>query len=312
MKPNIVIFCGLPAAGKTTAVKEYVDSGYYRINRDLTGGTLDGQTVLVKKAFAEGKKRIVIDNTYITTESRKSIVSTAKELKVPIDCVWLKTSFEDAQLNACLRMVEKTGKILSPEDFKTNKDPNLFPPIALYAARKNFQSPEISEGFSNIIEKEFVRNWASDYVNEADIFDFDDTIRKSKGPNAWPEKPEHVEILPGRILKLKHLKKKGKLLLGASNQSAVAKGLPEKDCIACFEQTFKLLGVKFEYLYCPHKVPPVSCFCRKPAPAMMAYFIVKYKLDPSKCVYVGDSTTDETFANRCGCKFKTPEDYFGA
>jgi HAD superfamily hydrolase (TIGR01662 family) len=322
MSAEIVIIMGYNAAGKTTLVKEFVDQGYYRINRDLCGGTLDGQAKLAEEYYLGGAHRIVLDNTYITIESRESIIAVAKKHKVPIRCVWLSTSFEEAQLNACLRMIERTGKILSPEELKKSKDPNLFPPIALYGSRnkmegedkslkhKGKQHPTVNEGFSSVEIRQFVRVWPKDYINKAIIFDFDDTLRVSRGPNPWPEKPEHVEIMPGRIERLKELKKDGYLLFGASNQSAIAKGLPEADCIACFERTFELLGMKFEYAYCPHKVPPVSCYCRKPAVAMGAYFITKYKLDPSKCVFVGDSTSDATFAKRCGFKYQHPDQFF--
>lgn len=324
MDGEIVIVMGYNAAGKSTLVKEYTDKGYFRINRDTTGGTLDGQAVLAEAEFKKGNKRIVLDNTYITIESRESIIAAAKKLGVPIRCVWLKTSFEDAQLNACLRMVERTGKLLTPEEMKKSKDPNLFPPIALYGARNKFegkdktlkhsgkQTPTVKEGFSKVEEVAFVRKWPKDYTNEAIIFDYDDTLRTSTGPNPWPEKPEHVKILPGRVEKLKELVKQKKLLLGASNQSAIAKGLPEADCVACFEQTNKLLGVDIEVKYCPHRVPPVSCYCRKPAPGMLAYFVVKHKLDPAKCVFVGDSTSDKTCAERCGMKFMYPQEYFGS
>lgn len=322
MEKEIAIVMGYLAAGKSSLVKELVDQGYHRINRDTTGGSLDGQADLAKKAFQSGHKKIVLDNTYLTIESRESIISAAKELGVPIRCIWLKTSFEDAQFNACLRMVELTGKIMSPEELKKSKNPNLFPPIALYGARKKFegedkslkhkgkQFPTVKEGFSKVEEREFVRKWPAEYKNKALILDFDDTLRRCIGPKNWPEKPEHVEILPGRTEVLKSWKKKGYLLLGASNQSAIAKGLPEADCVLCFEKTLALLGVKIEYLYCPHKVPPVSCYCRKPAPGMLAYHIVKHKLLPSECIFVGDATSDKTCAERAGMQYQHPSKFF--
>lgn len=65
-----------------------------------------------------------------------------------------------------------------------------------------------------------------------------------------------------------------------------------------------------EILYCPHKVPPITCYCRKPGPGMGVELIFKYKLDPRKCVYVGDMTTDKTFAARCGFKFEDHTEFF--
>lgn len=323
MDAEIVLVMGYNAAGKSTIVQEFVQDGYHRINRDLTGGSMAGQVNLAKQAIKEGHSRIVLDNTYITIESREGIIAAAKEHNIPIRCVWLKTSFEDAQFNACLRMVKLTGKILSPEDMNKSKNPNLFPPVVLYGARNKFegkdktlkhsgkQTPKITEGFSRVEEREFVRTWPMDHINKAIILDFDDTLRRSTGPNPWPTKPSEVEILPGRTKVLEEWVKKGHLMLGASNQSAVAKGLAETDCVACFEHTVKQIGVPIEYLYCPHKVPPVSCYCRKPGPAMGAYFIIKHKLNPAECIFVGDSTSDKTFAQRCGFQFQTPQQFFG-
>lgn len=319
---EIVLVMGYLAAGKSTLVSDFVAQGYHRINRDTTGGSLDGQVALARQAYKQGFHKIVLDNTYLTIESRESIIALAKELGIRIRCVWLTTSFEDAQFNACLRMVQKTGKILNPEELKKSKDPNLFPPIALYGARKKFlgednslkyqgdQTPTVAEGFDEVSLIAFKRKWPNDYVNKALILDFDDTLRRSKGPNRWPEKPEHVEVLPNRTAVLQRYTDQGYLLLGASNQSAVAKGLPEKDCIACFEETIKQLGIAVEILFCPHKVPPVACYCRKPAPGMGAYWIEKYKLDPNQCIMVGDATSDKTFAARCGFKYEHPDKFF--
>jgi len=322
MDKEIVIIMGYHASGKSSLVKEFVDQGYHRINRDTTGGSLDQQTLHVEHAVQGGHNKIVLDNTYITIESRESIIALAKKLKIPIRCVWLKTSIEDCQLNACLRMMKTHGKVLGPEELKKTKDPGAFPIHVLFAARKKFtgedktlkhkgdQAPRLTEGFSTIEEREFVRVWGPTYNNQAIILDFDGTLRKSIGPKEWPEKPEHVEIIPGCAERLKDWERKGYKLLGASNQSAIAKGLPEADCVACFEQTLKLLGVGIEYQYCPHRIPPFSCYCRKPSTGMPAYFIEKHKLNPAECIFVGDSTSDKTCAARCGMQYQHPNEFF--
>lgn len=319
---EIVIIMGYNAAGKSTIVKEFENNGYHRINRDLTGGTLDGQADLARKALKSGKNKIVLDNTYATIESRESIIAVGKELNLPVKCVWLTTSMEDAQLNACMRMMDRCGKILGPEELKKQKDPNLFPPVALYSWKNRFenkdkkekhpgkQEPKLEHGFASVDKIAFHRQWGPEYVNKALILDFDDTLRTSTGPKEWPEDVSHVKILPGRTEKLAEYQKQGYLLLGASNQSAIAKGLPYDTAVACFEKTLDLLGHKIEYQFCPHKVPPVSCYCRKPAPGLGAYFIHKHKLNPAECIMVGDATSDQTFATRCGFKFQWTKDFF--
>jgi HAD superfamily hydrolase (TIGR01662 family) len=151
---------------------------------------------------------------------------------------------------------------------------------------------------------------AIQYTNRALILDFDDTLRHSVGKNRWPEKPEDVRILPNRTEVLKKYADDGWLLLGASNQSAISKGLSTEDCIKCFEETVKLLNIEIQYKYCPHRSSPVSCCCRKPLPGIGAYWTYIHRLDPSQCIMVGDAKSDKEFAENCGFQYQTPEQFF--
>lgn len=311
---EIVIVMGYNAAGKSTLVEEFVGQGYYRLNRDLMGGTLDQQAQLAASAVQNGHPTIVLDNTYADKASRQSIIQVGKQLGVPVRCVWLATSFEDAQLNACMRMCQKAGRILMPDDFKGQfkNDPNMFPPVALFAYKKRFEKPTTAEGFSTVEKRDFVRKWPAPFKNKAILLDYDDTLRRSTGSKQWPEDPSEVEILPGRKEKLAEVRKQGYLLLGASNQSAIAKGLSTETAVACFERTNELVGQKIDYMFCPHRIPPVTCFCRKPHPGIGAWFIFKYQLNPAECIMVGDQTSDSTFAQRCGFQYQDAKEFFGA
>lgn len=308
---EIVVILGINAAGKSTIVKEFADQDYTRINRDELGGSLDGVAQKAEHLLKLQSHSVVLDNTYATVKSRQSILEVGKRLCVPVRCVWVTTSLEDAQVNACMRMMEKYGKILDPAEFKTTKDPNAFPPAALYHYRKEFQEPTAKEGFVEVEERPFVRVWAKKFKNKAIIFDYDDTLRHSTGAKQWPTSVSEVELLPDRKEKLQQLKKQGWLLLGASNQSAIAKGLSLQVAVQCFEQTNKLLGVDIEYFFCPHKIPPVTCYCRKPAPGMIIHHVWTHKLLPSECTFVGDSTSDKTCATRAGMKYMHPQQFFG-
>jgi len=321
MSKEIAIVIGYNAAGKSTLVREFEQDGYHRINRDLTGGTIEAQVELARKALTT-HDRVVLDNTYPTIESRESIVALGQQMGIPVRCVWLTTSFEDAQLNACLRMMEQRDQLLMPEDFKKEKSPNLFPPVALFTYKNKFenkkgeqkhpgkQDPKKEHGFFVVEKRPFVRQWPAEFCNKALLLDYDDTLRRSKGDKNWPEKPEDVEILPNRKEVLDEYVANGWRLLGVSNQSAIAKGLKREDAVACFERTNELLGHDIEYMFCPHQVPPVNCYCRKPHPGMGAHFIWKYKLLPSACIMVGDQTSDKTFASRCGFVYKEAEEFF--
>jgi HAD superfamily hydrolase (TIGR01662 family) len=227
----------------------------------------------------------------------------------------METSLEDAQFNACLRMMERCGRVLRPEDHKQapyRDDPNLFPVAVMYRYRKDFQDPSPQEGFSAIDRVAFARQYPAEWVNKAVILDFDGTLRTHEGKERYPVKPGEVRAHVNRAPRLREWAARGYLLLGASNQSGVARGsLTAADCEACFAETTRQLGVELaEVRYCPHSVPPITCYCRKPGPGMGVELIVKHKLDPRQCVYVGDRGTDASFAARCGFRFEDQAEFF--
>jgi HAD superfamily hydrolase (TIGR01662 family) len=320
---EIVVICGYNSAGKSTLVKPFEAKGYVRLNRDTTGGNVIDLLKPAEENIKAGKN-VILDNTFLSIESREPFIELAKRLKVPIHCAWLTTSFEDAQFNACMRQMQIVGHILSPEELKVTKNPNLFPPAALFASKSRWegkekglkysgkQFPKTEHGFTTVVKHEFKRIWPADFVNKAIILDFDGTLRESTGAHDWPTKPEEVHVLPNRTETLKKYLDQGYLMLGASNQSAISKDLAEKDAIACFERTKELLGIDIDYRYCPHSVPPVKCYCRKPSTGIGAALIHQYKLLPSLCVMVGDQTSDATFSARCGFQYQTPQQFFGA
>lgn len=308
---KIVIITGFNSAGKTTLAENFVKDDYIRINRDTIGGKLSDLPKFVELEVKKGNTNLVLDNTYVNKENRKSIIECGKKLGIEVHCLWLSTSFENAQFNACQRMLRKTGKLLMPEDFKNQHDPNLFPPVALFSYKNNFEKPTLAEGFNSVEEVKFVRKEDPTYKNKALILDYDGTLRTSKGNFAYPIIPEEVEILPNRVKKLTEYKQKGYLLLGVSNQSGIAKGnLTLEAANKCFARTNELLGFDIDYLFCPHKVPPISCYCRKPQVGLGVVLIEKYKLTAKNSIFVGDMTTDKTFATRCGFQFIDQKDFF--
>jgi D-glycero-D-manno-heptose 1,7-bisphosphate phosphatase len=308
---EIAIVMGYLAAGKTTLVEEFIHQGYHRINRDLMGGTIEQQAQHAMNALNAGQNLVVLDNTYPSVESRKSIIAAAKQGGAQIRCVWLTTSFEDAQFNACMRMMQRVGHIMGPEEFKGCKDPNLFPPAPLFKYKKEFQEPSKAEGFAVIEERKFVRRWDSKYKNKALILDYDGTLRESTGSEHWPTDPSEVKLLPNRAKVLRQYLDKGYKLLGASTQSACGKGLPIATAKACFDKTNELLGLDIEYLFCPHASPPKCfCYCRKPATGMLVTHICNHLLLPSECIMVGDKTEDKTCASRAGVKFIHADKFF--
>ena len=309
---DVVMIVGYPAAGKSSLAGEYRKKKYVILNRDSAGGKVIDLIAQMRSSLSNGYD-VLLDNTFPTVESRKPFIDCAAEFDAKVVCEWLNTSIEDAQFNACMRMMDRKGKILSAQEMKEEKSPNLFPPVVLFKYKKEFQKPTVDEGFDKVNKIAFERTFPKDWTGKAILLDYDGTLRDTKSGAKWPCHPDDVEILPNRKEILNSYVEQGYMLLGVSNQSGIAKNNPiEKDAIACFERTNDLLGHDIEYSYCPHRVPPISCFCRKPMPGMAVQFFHKYKLDPKQCIMVGDVTSDKTFAKRSHMEFIHADDFFKA
>ena len=127
---EIVIFVGYPGAGKSTLAARFLERGYERLNRDLEGGGLSKLREELDRRLTRGVRKLVLDNTYPERASRFDVLETAWRHGVPVACVWLQTTLEEAQVNAVERMVRRYGRLLSPEEMATvsRKDPSSFPP----------------------------------------------------------------------------------------------------------------------------------------------------------------------------------------
>jgi HAD superfamily hydrolase (TIGR01662 family) len=287
MTKEIHFTIGLPGSGKTEFVKKFIASGCINLNRDDIGGTIESLHKLADQTLLQHDK-IILDNTYLTAESRKPLLELAKKHGAELYGYYMRTDFDDCQFNVCMR-AELGGRIV--------------PAAALYAMRKQLEEPKMSEGFY-AGSYPFKRTLPADYVNKAVILDYDGTVRTCPPSMKYPTEVSHIALIPGIQHKIQKYVDKGYLILGASNQSGVGKGVVSKEKMdELFLHTNKLLGHDIDVLYCPDSSFPIKSYDRKPLPGMGVKHIVKYKLDPKSCIMVGDMTTDQTFARRCGFKF---------
>jgi D-glycero-D-manno-heptose 1,7-bisphosphate phosphatase len=308
---EVVMICGYPASGKSTEADKLIKKDYVYLNRDTAGGKVIDLLPDLKKTLAAGSN-VVLDNLFPTPESRKPFIDAAKAAGASIRCIVMETSIEDSQINALHRMWQRHKKFFfAPNDLKGVKDPNMFPVAVLFKYRKEYKKPSTAEGFEKIDAVKFTRLARSGYNTRALILDYDDTLRRTTGKQNYPVHPSEVEILPGRAEKLTEFVNQGYVLLGVSNQSGVDKGiLTYEDAVACFERTNELLGHKIDYVFCPHQSAPPNCYCRKPQSGHGVHFIEKYKLNVNECIFVGDKTTDKTFAQRVGFQYFHPDEFF--
>jgi len=305
---NLTLIVGYPASGKSTLVKNMFADRVH-INRDAVGGDVKDLVPRIREHLVKDKG-VVTDNLFATRASRKPFIDLAKELNVPCQCVLLDTTIEDAQVNVVCRLIKHFGHFPTDEEIKKAKHPNVFPPAVLYKYRKEYEAPKMDEGFDRVEQFAFKRlPWTG--TNKALLLDFDGTLRDCPSGNKFPIDPKDIRIKPRVVEVLTKFKAAGFLLLGVSNQSGIAKGdLTQERAEECFKATCKKIGHDIDTLFCPHRVPPVSCYCRKPGVGMPVSHIIKHKLDPAKCIFVGDMTTDKTCAARVGMQYMDANQFF--
>ena len=68
-----------------------------------------------RESLVDGAK-VVLDNTFCTETDRRPFVEAADAVGVKIECRWMATSPEDAQLNALSRMWDRYGQVFLDAD----------------------------------------------------------------------------------------------------------------------------------------------------------------------------------------------------
>ncbi len=314
--PEVVIVMGVQGAGKSSLVARYVDAGYERLNRDLAGGSLDDLIPVLKQHLADGRTRIVLDNTYPTRVSRWPVIRAAHAAGVPVRCQYLATPVREALINIVMRTLDRYDRLLGPNDLKelSKSDPNLPPPFALARWAACFEPPQLDEGFGVVDEVPFQRQPATALSGSTKglLLDVDGTLRKTISGEIYPTSPDDIELLPGRREALEKWVADGWQLFFVSNQSGIASGnVTEAAVRACFEKTKELLGLPVtDIAWCPHPAFPAGCFCRKPMPGLGIALARKHGLALDELVMVGDMDSDEQFAKAIGAKYHRAEEFF--
>lgn len=286
---EVVMIMGLPGAGKSTLAQRYVADGYVRLNRDEAGGSLRELLPALDRSLSEGTARIVLDNTYTTRRSRAEVLQVAARHGVPVTCVSLTTTIDQAQVNAVKRIIERYGRL--PDDAELaslrKNDVAAFLPTVQFRYQRELEPPDLSEGFSRIEERAFEQRANPPHQGRAVI--------------AWCDEPA---ILETYATVLRAHQDSGAIVAVMSWQPGIEAGLQTEAAVrASFGAVADRAGLRVDLSICPHGAGPPRCWCRKPLPGLGVALVHRHRLDPARCLYVGSSPQDPGFARKLGFKY---------
>jgi D-glycero-D-manno-heptose 1,7-bisphosphate phosphatase len=144
-------------------------------------------------------------------------------------------------------------------------------------------------------------------VSRRAIFlDRDGTLNVKPPEHEYLTAPEDFAWLPGAQRGAARLAHAGYVLVVASNQRGVARGLVEPAVLRAIEALIQRGLGRFDcviaaFRYCPHE-ESAGCECRKPRPGLLLDLARDLDLDLSRSWMIGDSNTDVLAGQAAGCR----------
>jgi aryl-alcohol dehydrogenase-like predicted oxidoreductase len=279
---DVVLVMGIPGAGKSRVADAYVADGYLRLNRDERGGSLRKLAVALGEALAAGRRRIVLDNTYLTRAARSHVIETASRQRAPTRCIWLDTPLAQAQVNLVERLLERFGSLPTPEELRTlaRREPGLLAPTSQMRALRELEPPSDDEGFAVVEHVPFERTPRAE-TGRAGVFVAAAALHEAGWERAIEEGDRSAPHL-------------------------VFDWRPEgtRDAVAAeVARLSALVSGPVESAVCVHAGGPPRCWCRPPLPGLALAFAREHGVDPSRSILIGTGAAHRTFARTLGARF---------
>jgi predicted kinase len=135
-RPELIVFVGLQAAGKTTYYHEHFASSHVHVSKDLMRSVRNRdqlQRAQIAEAL-EGGRSVVVDNTNPTVFDRAPLIALAREHGARVIAYY----FEAPVRMAVARNQQREGRARVPN-------------VAIFATQKRLAPPTLSEGFDEVI-----------------------------------------------------------------------------------------------------------------------------------------------------------------
>jgi predicted kinase len=133
--PEVVIFVGLQASGKSSFFRERFAATHEHVSKDLFRNNRDRnrrQAQLIESALGRGAS-VVVDNTNPTAGDRQPLIQLGREFGTKVVGYYF-----DSTVRQCIgRNRRRTGK-------------DRVPDVAIFATAKKLERPSYSEGFDEL------------------------------------------------------------------------------------------------------------------------------------------------------------------
>jgi Aldo/keto reductase family/AAA domain len=274
---EVVVIMGIPGAGKTRLAESFVARDYLRLNRDERGGALRELADALEHALADGPRRVVLDNTYLTRAARSYVLDVAGRHGVPARCIWLDTPLAQAQVNLVQRLLDRFGALPAPEELRAlaRHEPGALAPTQQMRTARELEPPSTDEGFAAVERKPFTRAPPS-ASGRGGVFVAAAALHRLDVRSTAP----HLvfDWRPG----------------GADDDLAP---------LVEHARTRLASATPIEAAVCPHGGGPPSCWCRPPLPGLPLAFARAHGVDPARSIVIGSSPAHRTLANALGADY---------
>lgn len=133
---HMVLMQGPPGSGKSTWVRKHIPLDWAVVSRDVLH--TKPKCFKAVRAALEAGKSVVVDNTFPSIEARAEYVEIAREYGVPVDCVVMDVTREQAEHLNAMR-----------SEHPTHAKPRV-PPIGERMFYSKQVTPTQAEGFANV------------------------------------------------------------------------------------------------------------------------------------------------------------------
>ena len=279
---EVVLLMGIPGAGKSRVAEQYAARGYVRLNRDELGGSLPELASTLDEQLADGVRRVVLDNTYLTRAQRSYAIQAATRNRASIRCIWLDTPLAQAQVNLVERLLDRFGSLPSPEELRhvARHEPGMLMPTSQMRALRELEPPSTDEGLARVEVIPFSR------------------IARSDRPEVGVFIAASALSRPGWMDAIAQSSGRAPHLLFDWRPDSSPKVLGEE--VARLSE--KASG-PVDSAICAHQAGPPSCWCRPPLPGLPLAFVRAHGVDPSRSMLVGTGPAHRTLATILGARY---------